>query len=189
MMRHRLIAIFLSLGLAGCAELLPHGQQTEVAPPPPRSLASYILGPADKIRLIVYNEPGLSAEYTVNSNGELDIPLIGDIRADGRTAAQIRDDMQARFAAGYLRHPQVSIEVLVFRPFYILGEVQKPGEYPYSDGMTVLKAVATAQGFTYRADTHHVYLKTPKDSIEHKYNLTEIGIQPGDTIRIGQRYF
>jgi polysaccharide export outer membrane protein len=184
MMLHRKIAIGLAvLALSGCAT-------TRAAEAPPsRTLSDYHLGAGDKIRIIVYNEPTLSADYAVNANGSLSLPLIGDVRATARTASDLRAEIEQRLGAGYLRRPQVSIDVLVFRPFYILGEVQKPGEYAYSTGMTVLKAVATAQGFTYRADTHHVYLKTAEGSKEVKYPLANIDVQPGDTIRIGQRYF
>jgi len=89
-----------------------------------------------------------------------------------------------------LRAPQVSIDVLEFRPYFILGEVNKPGDYPYTADLTVLKAVATANGFTYRADQKHVWLKHAGQTKEEKYNITsDLPLQPGDTIRIGERYF
>ena len=110
--------------------------------------------------------------------------------AVNRTTTDIRQEIERRLSDGYLRSPQVSIDVLQFRPFYILGEVNKPGDYPYSAGLTVLKAVATANGFTYRADQKHVFLKHPGDTAERKYTVTsDIPLQPGDTIRIAERYF
>jgi protein involved in polysaccharide export with SLBB domain len=155
-----------------------------------RPNTDYRLGVADKVRMIVFNEPTLTGEYLVNSNGDLAVPLVGDVKAAGRTTRDLQADIENRFRAGYLRDPHVSIEVLTFRPFFILGEVQKPGQYPFSTGLTVLNAVATAQGFTYRADMHHVYIRSAGEPGEHKYRLTSTTpVQPGDTIRIGERYF
>jgi protein involved in polysaccharide export with SLBB domain len=156
----------------------------------PANLDDYRLGAADKVRVLVYNEPNLSGEFAVNSGGVLALPLIGDVLAVNRTTTEIRTEIEKRLSDGYLRSPQVSIDVLVFRPFYILGEVNKPGDYPYSAGLTVLKAVATANGFTYRADQKHVFLKHPGDVTERKYSVsTDLPLQPGDTIRIAERYF
>jgi len=156
----------------------------------PANLDDYRLGAADKVRVLVYNEPNLSGEFAVNSGGYLALPLIGDVLALNRTTTEIRKEIELRLSDGYLRSPQVSIDVLQFRPFYILGEVNKPGDYPYSAGLTVLKAVATANGFTYRADQKHVFLKHPGDTTERKYSVTsDLPLQPGDTIRIAERYF
>ncbi len=155
-----------------------------------RPNSDYRLGVADKVRMIVFNEPTLTGEYLVNSNGDLAVPLIGDVKAAGRSTSDLQTEIQNRLRAGYLRDPHVSIEVLTFRPFFILGEVQKPGQYPFSSGLTVLNAVATAQGFSYRADTHHVYIRSAGEPAEHKYRLTSTTpVQPGDTIRVGERYF
>ncbi|MGC1304245.1 MAG: polysaccharide biosynthesis/export family protein [Caulobacteraceae bacterium] len=163
---------------------------TATAPDGGRPSTDYKLGVADKVRMIVFNEPTLTGEYVVNSNGSLAVPLIGDVKAANRTTADLQTEIEARFKAGYLRDPHVSIEVLTFRPFFILGEVQKPGQYPFSSGLTVLNAVATAQGFTYRADMHHVYIRSAGEPREHKYRMTSTTpVQPGDTIRIGERYF
>ncbi len=154
------------------------------------SLEAYRLGADDKIRILVYNEPNLSGEFTVSSNGTVSLPLIGDVPAVGQTTQQLRDAIEQRLAAGYLRSPQVSIDVLEYRPYFILGEVNKPGDYPYTADLTVMKAVATANGFTYRADEKHVWLKHAGQDKEEKYTITsDIPLQPGDTIRIGERYF
>ncbi|CAN5366432.1 polysaccharide biosynthesis/export family protein [soil metagenome] len=154
------------------------------------SLSDYTLGAADKVRILVYNEPNLSGEFLVNSNGMISVPLIGDVTALNRTTTEIRADIETRLSAGYLRAPQVSVDVLTFRPFYILGEVNKPGDYPYSAGLTALKAVATANGFTYRADKKNYYLKHPGQSEEVKHPMSaDMMLQPGDTVRIAERYF
>jgi len=161
---------------------------TAVVPPP--QLDDYKLGSGDKVRILVYNEPNLSGEFLVNASGQLAVPLIGDVTALDRTTTEIRKEIETKLAAGYLRSPQVSIDVLIFRPFYILGEVNKPGDYPYSTGLNVLRAVATANGYTYRADKRHVYLKRAGEKAETKYSISDNpSLHPGDTIRIGERYF
>ena len=183
-----LLAMLALLG--GCAQAVepaPVGARVAAAG---AGVADYQLGVADKVRVIVFNEPKLSGEFTVNANGALSLPLIGDVVGAGRTTSQIRDEMQRRYASGYLREPRVSIDVLTFRPFYILGEVNKPGEYPYSVGLTVFNAVATAQGFTYRANRRRVFIKAKNATGELAFPLDAgTPVQPGDTIRIGERYF
>lgn len=150
----------------------------------------YKLGSADKIRVIVFNEPSLSGEFFVNANGNLSLPLIGDVRAVGTTTSSLAEVIQAKLADGYLRQPRVSIDVLTFRPFYILGEVNKPGKYAYSSGLTVLNAVATAEGFTYRANKKTVFLKRAGEAKEIKVRLSpDLRVLPGDTIRIRERFF
>jgi protein involved in polysaccharide export with SLBB domain len=184
-----LLALLLVVRLPGVA------LATE-APPvdPPQSSGAqagqYHLGVADEVRVTVFDEPTLSGEFSVNSDGKIALPLIGDVPAAGRTADSVGEAIETALRAGYLRDPKVSVEVLTFRPFYILGEVNKPGKYPFSDDLTVLNAVATAGGFTYRADKHHVYIRHSKEMSEHRVMLeptTEV--QPGDTVRIGERYF
>jgi polysaccharide export outer membrane protein len=155
-----------------------------------RPVDEYRLGTADKVRILVFNEPTLSGEFTVNSGGALSLPLVGDITAVGKTTVQLKTEIEAKLADGYLREPKVSIDVLSFRPFYILGEVGKPGEYPYSNGLTVMNAVATAEGFTYRAEKRMVYIRREGSLEEQKFRITpDLRVQPGDTIRIGERYF
>lgn len=150
----------------------------------------YVLGVADKVRVTVYNEANLTGEFPVNANGAISMPLIGDVPASGKTAGSLRDDIAARLADGYLKNPRVAIDVLTFRPFYILGEVSKAGEYPFSSGLTVMNAVATAQGFTYRANKKYVYLKHAGQTSEERVRLTsDLMVQPGDTIRIAERFF
>jgi protein involved in polysaccharide export with SLBB domain len=154
------------------------------------SSASYRLGVADRLRLTVFNEPALSGEFTVSPGGDVSLPLIGNVPATGRSVAELQDDIQHRLADGYLRDPKVAIDILSFRPFYILGEVSKPGEYPFSDGLTVMNAVATAQGFTYRANKKYAFVKHRGETEEKRVPITaDLQVVPGDTIRIGERYF
>jgi polysaccharide export outer membrane protein len=152
--------------------------------------SDYRLGVADKVRILVYNEPNLSGEFNVNANGALSFPLIGEVQATGRTATEIGNEIVKRLTDGYIKDPQVSIDILTFRPFYILGEVNKPGEYPYETGLTVGKAVAAANGYTYRADKKRVYLKRIGEDKETTYPMSaDTLVSPGDTIRIGERFF
>lgn len=152
--------------------------------------SEYRLGPADKVRIIVFGEEQLSGEFVVSGNGMIAMPLVGDIRAAGLTTPQFQTALQEALKDGYLRDPRVSAEVLNFRPFYILGEVQEPGEYPFTNNLTVLNAVATAGGFTYRAAKDRVYIKRNGADTEQREPLTATTrVWPGDTIRIGERLF
>jgi protein involved in polysaccharide export with SLBB domain len=151
----------------------------------------YRLGAGDKLRISVFGEDTLSGEFLVpGGGGTIAFPLIGDVQASGLTVNQLQAEIEGKLRPDYLKDPHVSIEVLNYRPFYILGEVMKPGEYPYTNGLTVLNAVATANGFTYRADTRKVYIKRASEpgELESKLNAMTT-VQPGDTIRIGERFF
>ncbi len=126
----------------------------------------------------------------VSDTGEVSFPLVGAIPARGQTVAQFQEGVRAKLADGYLRDPRVSAEVLNYRPFYILGEVQKPGEYPYTSGLTVLNAVATAGGFSYRANTKSITVRHANATKEEQITLTsDTPVSPGDTIRIRERFF
>jgi len=152
--------------------------------------SAYRLGANDKVRVIVFNEENLSGEFLISGSGMVSYPLIGDVKAAGLTVPEFQQALQTRLAAGYLRDPRVSVEVMNYRPFYILGEVNKPGEYPYSTGLTVLNAVARAEGFTYRADSRRVWVRRAGDNRERELALTSTTVvMPGDTIRIGERFF
>jgi len=174
--------------VTGCAtdRVAPLAQTGSTA-----DLAAYRLGSGDKLRITVYNEPALTGEYSVTPAGAVAFPLIGAVNVANHTIEQVTADITHRLDGGYVQDPRVSIEVLNFRPFYILGEVNKPGEYPYSSGLTVEKAVALAGGFTYRANSKVVFVRRNNGPDEGSVSLrgTPVGVQPGDTIRIGERYF
>ncbi len=104
----------------------------------------YQLGPGDKLHITVYNEPTLTGDYSVSSAGAVSFPLIGDVPAQGVPIEELQSRLKQKLAAGYVNDPRVSVEVLNYRPYYILGEVMKPGEYPYSVGLDLVQAVATA---------------------------------------------
>lgn len=156
----------------------------------PQQANDYVLGPRDKVRIIVFGEESLSGEFFISGNGKVSLPLIGDVDAAGLTVGALQQKIQDTLRGGYLRDPRVSAEILNFRPFYILGEVTKPGEYPYNNGLTLLSAVATAGGFTYRANTKKVFIKGARDNSERAVTVTSTTtVSPGDTIRVPERFF
>ncbi|MEM6649192.1 MAG: polysaccharide biosynthesis/export family protein [Pseudomonadota bacterium] len=151
---------------------------------------NYRLDAGDKIKLVVFGEDALSGEFAVDGTGHVSLPLIGEIKAGGGTVRDFQRAVDDALRDGYLKDPRVSAEVSTYRPFYILGEVGRPGTYPYQNGLTVLNAVATAQGFTYRANERVVFIRRDGETQEEKYSLTSTTpVRPGDTIRIGERFF
>lgn len=151
---------------------------------------NYILGPNDRIRVKVYGEQDITGEYEIDSSGNVSIPLAGHIKAAGLTTRQVERAIVSALSKGIVRDPRVNVEVAAYRPYYILGEVKKSGEYPYRNGLTVLDAVASAGGFTYRANEDKVYLRRSGSAREEVYPLTApVLVYPGDNIRIPERYF
>jgi polysaccharide export outer membrane protein len=155
------------------------------------ALSEYKLGPGDKLHVTTYGEETLTGDFSVGSSGKVALPLIGDVQAAGLTIPQLQKSIEtALIDGGYLKQPRINIEVLNYRPFYILGEVEKPGEYPYVAGLTVMSAVATANGFTYRANTKRVVIKHANSPTDTEVPLTStLLVSPGDTIRVKERYF
>lgn len=152
--------------------------------------ADYRLDAGDKLRIIVFGEENLTGEFTVSSTGEVSFPLIGQVPAAGRTVADLQTAIREKLANGYLRDPRVSAEVLNYRPFFILGEVGKPGEYQYRNGLTIMNAVATAGGFTYRANQRKIMVRRAGATGEQEVELrADTPVAPGDTIRVKERFF
>jgi polysaccharide export outer membrane protein len=151
---------------------------------------NYVLGPNDRVRLKVYGEPDIAGEYEIDSTGQVSIPLAGHIRAAGLTTRELERSISSALSKGIVRDPRVNVEVALYRPYYILGEVKKSGEYPYRLGLTVMDAIASAGGFTYRANENKVYLRRAGTTAEEVYALdAPIQVLPGDNIRIPERYF
>ena len=150
----------------------------------------YRLASGDKVHIDVFGEGNLSGDYIVAPDGMITLPLAGQVAAAGQTIPQLRQAVVTTLSHGYVQDPNVTISSVDLRPFYILGEVNKPGRYSYEPNLTVMEAVATAQGFTYRADTSDVYIRHARDASEKQYDLSStLAVQPGDTIRISERYF
>jgi protein involved in polysaccharide export with SLBB domain len=152
---------------------------------------SYRLGSGDRVRVTVYGQPELTGEYAVDGGGQMSYPLVGQIRAGGMTAHELERALIGKLSPGYLKNPSISVEVLTFRPFYIVGEVRTPGSYPFVNGMTVLNAVALAGGFTYRARENSFYVtRTGEDGAKNKVSAgADATIMPGDIITVRERYF
>jgi polysaccharide export outer membrane protein len=152
---------------------------------------AYRLAPGDKLRITVFNEPTLTGEYSVTSEGTISFPLIGNIPARNTTLTEFQDALRRRLADGYLNDPRVAVEPVAYRPYYILGEVNRPGEYPYSVGLKIEQAVAAAGGYTYRANRRKAFLRRTDDQDERHVDVRKqaVLVSPGDTIRIGERYF
>ncbi|MBA4228136.1 MAG: polysaccharide biosynthesis protein [Hyphomonas sp.] len=151
---------------------------------------AYTLGSSDRLRVTVFGHPTLSGEFEVDGTGAISMPLIGQIAALGLSTPDLEGAIATKLADGYVLDPRVSVEVINYRPYYILGEVGRPGEYPYTSGLTVQNAVAAAGGFSYRANKRVVYIKSMDANQEIAYDLTpSTVVKPGDTIRIGERIF
>ena len=179
-----------SAGDGGAIGVGPSVQQSVAAEAAPSLAPAYRLGSGDQIRVIVFGEEDLSGEFFVDGSGAVSLPLVGEVNAAGRTVQEFRTELEARLSDGYLNDPRVSAEVLNYRPFYILGEVDQSGEYPYTDGLTVLNAVARAGGFTYRANTRIVFIQRADANEEIEVTLSPtLRVMPGDTIRIAERFF
>jgi polysaccharide export outer membrane protein len=177
----------LSLGagalVLGACSTIPSTPE-DVAQP-----TEYRLGPGDQLRITVFNEADLTGLFVVGSQGSIAYPLVGEVRAAGLTIPEFSESLRQALLA-YIRQPSVSVEVANYRPFFILGEVQRPGTYPYSANLTVLNAVATAGGFTYRANRGRVFIRHANEQEERSYPLTiATPVLPGDTVRIGERLF
>jgi protein involved in polysaccharide export with SLBB domain len=167
---------------AGAREATPDAL-TQVA-------TAYTLGSSDRLRVTVFGHPDLSGEFEVDGSGAISLPLIGQQKALGLTTKQLEESITTTLSSGYILNPRVSAEVINYRPFYILGEVGRPGEYPYTSGLTVQNAVAAAGGFTYRANKRIIYIKSMDSDREIPYDLTPgTVVKPGDTLRVGERIF
>jgi polysaccharide export outer membrane protein len=155
-----------------------------------RAAADYRLGPNDRTRIIVYGQPNLTGEFVLDGNGVLAFPLIGNVAATGMTPSELQRIIADKLDPDFLRNPSVSVEVASRRPFYVVGEVQKPGSYPYVTDMTVLNAIATAGGQSYRANMGSFYVKRMRDGKTVRVIATqETRLQPGDTVQVRERFF
>lgn len=182
-------AFFATLFLF-CLSLDARAQTAQPASAPVGAPHTYTLGPGDQLRVIVYGETDLTGDFIIGPNGALAYPLVGEIEARGLTLQQLSDAIADRLRGGYVREPRVSVSVAQYRPFFILGEVQNPGSYPYAADMSVMSAVATAGGFTYRANRRRVFIRRAGETEERRLDLTgETMVNPGDTVRIGERFF
>jgi polysaccharide biosynthesis/export protein len=160
------------------------------APMPAASDAAYRLDAGDRLRVVVYGQEGLTNTYAIDAGGSITMPLIGSVPARGRTPAGLASAITGKLRGGYIRDPSVAVEIEAYRPFFILGEVAAPGQYPYVPNMSVESAVAIAGGFSPRARRDRVTL-THTDSAGSIRVVAPLGtsLSPGDTVLVGERWF
>ena len=160
------------------------------APMPVRYDSAYHLDAGDRLRVVVYGQEGLTNSYAIDAGGSITMPLIGSVPARGRTPAGLAADIAAKLRNGFIREPSVAVEVEAYRPFFILGEVAAPGQYPYVPNMSVESAVAIAGGFSPRARRDRVTL-THTDASGSMRVVVPLGtaVAPGDTVLVGERWF
>jgi protein involved in polysaccharide export with SLBB domain len=203
MVWHRQIMMLLGLVLGvaligGCSSSSPP-TPVEAAATPGGATAqgaalgdinSYRLGPGDALRVTVFRHEDLSGEFRLDGDGYFALPLVGEILGGGRTSRQLENEIEGALkSGGYLVEPQVSIQVLNYRPFYIIGEVNNPGSFEYVNGMTVINAVALAGGFTYRADQDDIVISRGGSSGPELEAAPDTEVLPGDIIEVQERFF
>ena len=181
----RSMGLALILATANCAGgAVVDGPEVSATPP------VYRLAPDDKVRVNVYGEEGLTGTFAVGSNGSLSYPLLGQVKAAGLSLSELQALLTDRLRTGYVKDAKVSVDITEYRPFYILGEVNRAGQYPYRVGLTVNAAVATAGGFSYRANHKIVVIQHLNQPGEVRYRLDpSLQVLPGDTVRILERFF
>jgi polysaccharide export outer membrane protein len=157
---------------------------------PIRYDGSYRLDAGDRLRVVVYGQEGLTNTYAIDAGGSITMPLIGSVPARGRTPAGLASEITTKLRNGFIREPSVAVEIEAYRPFFILGEVAAPGQYPYVPNMSVESAVAIAGGFSPRARRDNVTL-THTDASGPTRMVVPLGtaISPGDTVLVGERWF
>jgi polysaccharide export outer membrane protein len=157
---------------------------------PSQSPAEYVLGPGDKVRVTVFRNDDLSGETEVDPSGMITLPLIQQVPAAGKTIQELETEIKSRLSPDYVKNPKLTIEVLNYRPFYIIGEVKNPGSYPFVASMTVVNAIALAGGYTYRANKDEVLITRASDPNRKAVQAERTDIVlPGDVIEVKERLF
>jgi polysaccharide biosynthesis/export protein len=180
----------LSNSFASSPGPMPVAYAAPMVAAPVRYDSSYHLDAGDKLRVVVYGQEGLTNSYAIDAGGSITMPLIGGVPARGRTTAGLAGEIAARLRNGYIREPSVAVEIESYRPFFILGEVAAPGQYPYVPNMTVESAVAIAGGFSPRAK-RDVVTVTHTEGGGSMRAVVPLGtpVSPGDTVFVGERWF
>jgi protein involved in polysaccharide export with SLBB domain len=187
---------YFSLAFVFAVGLLVSGCYTDFGPvelasePVIRPYVATRLQPGDRIKVTVYGEDNLNGVYDIDPAGNVSLPLAGTLRASGHTKADLQRQITAKYKSDYLQNPKVTVDVVAFRPFYVMGEVEHPGEFAYRSDLNVLSATTLAGGLTYRASRSTVLIKHPGEEIWTEYAMAPtVMIGPGDLIRIPARYF
>ncbi|GEM_PF-3700167 len=158
--------------------------------PPPVMEGGYTLGPGDKIHLTVFGESDLTNDYIVDGNGNIRLPLGGIVRAAGNTAQSLEAAVYYALVPNYLRNPRLTVDILAYRPVYVVGQVLKPGQFAYVNDMTMMNAIGMAGGFTQQARESSVYVRHEGDPVEQEVPTNmPLLIRPGDTVRVDTTLF
>jgi protein involved in polysaccharide export with SLBB domain len=189
-MRSKIFLTTTTLLLVFCIFCLPFSSVAEETPEPQEFLETmYTLGSGDRLKITVFGEDDLSGEFQVDGSGYISFPLIGEIRVSGLSLRDLEGELVEMLQEGYLIDPRVSLEVMNYRPFYILGEVNNPGQYEYVSGINLYNAVAMAGGYTHRARRNRAEItRTNPDTIIENADHSTV-ILPGDIINIRERFF
>ena len=179
------------------AETVSWGEPTVVPVgfgPGPHAVADtdgpYLLDTGDKLRVFVYGQPNLSRGYTVDHDGQITVPLIGAVEARGRTTEQVQRTIRARLGGEFVRDPQVTVDIVQNRPFFILGEVRNPGQYPYVSGMTIETAIAIGGGYTERASDRSFRITRRINGFVDVIDApSDYVVRAGDTVFVYERFF
>jgi polysaccharide export outer membrane protein len=219
-LRRLLVVVLAMLALTACARQVPRYAAQPAAPlvrseldmrmygaPQPQSYVvrravqvmpvavtfddgPYTLDSGDKLRIVVFGQDALSNNYTVDAQGQVSLPLVGAIEARGLTTAQLSNAIAGRLKSGFVRDPSVAVEIETYRPFFVLGEVTFPGQYPYVPNMTVENAIAIAGGFTPRAFRDKVTITRKVQGVPARTTLPlRHPLRPGDTVEVSERWF
>jgi len=182
------IAFFLAVSISGLVggQEASADEQANVA----TSTPEYRTGSGDKLRITVFGHEDLSGEFQVDGSGYISVPLIGNVEAGAKSAHELETAIASKLSPDFLKNPQVSVEILTYRPFYILGEVNNPGSYAYVNGMTVINAIAVSGGYTYRGRENKVIIIRANDPARKKQPANHDTIVfPGDVIEVPERFF
>ena len=183
-------AVFImAVQLGGC--ITDYGPVASDSPPIAPSHAATHLQGGDQLKVIVFGEDTLSGVYDISPAGSITMPLIGAIPVAGYTTSEVAHALTRAYVSGkFFEEPKISVSVVSYRPIFVLGEVSSPGRYSYTSGIDVLGVVATAGGFTYRASRDLILIRHADQQVWQQYSLaTPVPIEPGDTIRVPERYF
>ena len=192
MKRGKLLSVIglASLVLAGCDG--PRGTIVGADAMASASLSTdYRLSPGDRVKVTVFNEADLTGEFPVNESGSVAFPLAGEIVASGKSVPEFKAELTKTLRGRFVKNPKVSVEVVNYRPFNVIGEVRNAGQFTYRPGLSMQDAVAMAGGFTYRANTQRLYVRRADAGGEASINPDErqVSVMPGDNIRVPERYF
>ena len=183
------LALFFAW-VAACGGLLAQEGSESVESAPGASDSTYTLAFGDRIQISVFNQDDLSGAYVLDGDGRFSMPLIGSVDAAGLSPSELEALLVSRFKPDYLVNPRVFVQVMNYRPYYLIGEVLGTGAFPYVAGMTYLTAIAISGGFTYRAKQDHVYVIRGDDPGQEEVKLdVNEKVQPGDIIRVDERMF